>query len=92
MGGVTELGRGRFATVRARQMYALSLAFDPAAQELITVSVPNPRHRHLVVSRFARTDILLSSEFVPRLAAGLALRGPTSSRTTWSPAPWWPSR
>jgi len=75
-GGVTELGLGRFATVRARQMYVLSLAFDPSAQELITVSVPNPRHRQLVVSRFARADRALASEFEPRLAAGLSPSGP----------------
>lgn len=75
-GGVAELGLGRFATVRARQMYVRSLAFDPAAQELITVSVPNPRHRQLVVSRFARADRVLSSEFEPRLAPSLSPSGP----------------
>ena len=74
-GGVTELGRGRFGTVRARQQYVLSLAFDPSAQELITVSVPSPRHRRLVVSRFARRDRVLSSEFQLRLPDGLALAG-----------------
>ena len=74
-GGVTELGRGRFATVRARQQYVLSLAFDPAARELITVSVPSERQRRLVVSRFSRRDRVLSSEFAPRLGAGLAARG-----------------
>lgn len=72
-GGVTELRRSRFATVRARQMYIHSLAFDPAANEFITVSVPNPRHRDLVVSRFARADMTLSSEFEPVLGDGLAL-------------------
>jgi hypothetical protein len=75
-GGVTELSLGRFATVRARQMYILSLAFDPSAQELITVSVPNPRHRQLVVSRYARRDRVLASEFEPRLADGLVASGP----------------
>jgi disulfide bond formation protein DsbB len=74
-GLVSEVGLGRFATVRAHQMYVLSLAYDPAAQELITVSVPNPRHRQLVVSRFARADMVLASEFEPRLGAGLALAG-----------------
>ena len=75
-GGVAELGRGRFATVRARQQYVLSLAFDPSAQEFITVSVPSPRHRRLVVSRFARADRMLASEFLLGLPAGLALSGP----------------
>jgi disulfide bond formation protein DsbB len=75
-GEMTELRLGRFQTVRAHQMYVLSLAFDPSARELITVSVPNPRHRQLVVSRFARSDLVLASEFEPRLGVGLALRNP----------------
>lgn len=74
-GTVTELGRGRFATVRARQQYVLSLAFDPAAQELITVGVPSERQRRLVVSRFSRRDRMLASEFAPRLAPPLTLAG-----------------
>ena len=78
-GGVAELRRSRLATVRARQMYVLSLAYDPVADELITLSVPSPRHRRLVVSRFARADYLLSSEFEPRLAPGLTLAGPERS-------------
>ncbi len=72
-GTLTELVRARFATVRARQLYALALAFDPADQELITVGVPTPRHRQLVVSRFDRSDLQLASEFLPRIAPGLAL-------------------
>jgi len=75
-GGVRELRLGRFQTVRAHQMYVLSLAFDPDAREAITVSVPNPRHRQLVVSRFAREDMVLSSEFEPELGSELALAGP----------------
>jgi hypothetical protein len=78
-GSVTELVRSRFATERARLMYVLSLAYDRQADELITVSVPSPRHQRLVVSRFARQDRLLSSEFEPRLVAGLELRGPDRS-------------
>jgi disulfide bond formation protein DsbB len=78
-GGVSELRLGRFATVRARQMYVLSLAYDPAAQELITVTVPSPRQRRLVVSRFARADFLPASEFEPRLGAELASAGADSS-------------
>jgi disulfide bond formation protein DsbB len=74
-GDVTELRRSRFATVRARQMYVLSLAYDRAADELVTVTVPSPRHRRLVVSRFARNDMTLASEFLPRLAPDLAPNG-----------------
>lgn len=74
-GAVTELRRSRFATVRARQMYVLSLAYDPGADELITIGVPSPRHRRLVVSRFDRRDFVLSSEFLPRLGPDLAVQG-----------------
>jgi disulfide bond formation protein DsbB len=78
-GGVTELRLGRFATVRARQMYVLSLAYDPAAQELITVTVPSSRQRRVVVSRFARADFLPASEFQPHLAPEMASAGADSS-------------
>lgn len=72
-GGVRELRRSRFATVRARQQYVLSLAYDEGARELITVSVSSPRHRRLVVSRFDASDFTLSSEFIPRLGPGMTL-------------------
>jgi len=75
-GGVRELRLGRFQTVRAHQMYVLSLAFDPDARELITVGVPNPRHRQLVVSRFAREDLVLSSEFEPQVGSAISMKGP----------------
>ena len=78
-GDVVELRRSRFATLRARQQYVLSLAYDREADELITVSVPSPRHRRLVVSRFARSDLTLASEFQPRFAVGLARSGPNGS-------------
>lgn len=74
-GGITELRRSRFATVRARMLYALSLAYDPAADELITVSVPSELHPRLVISRFDRGDFLLSSEFEPGFGAGLEPAG-----------------
>lgn len=74
-GGVAELERGRFATVRARLQYALALAYDPDAREYVTVSVPSPRQRRVVVSRFAGRDRMLASEFVVRFGAGLAPRG-----------------
>jgi hypothetical protein len=74
-GGVRELRRARFASIRARQMYVMSLAYDRGADELVTVSVPSERQRRLVVSRFARGDLLLSSEFVPALGPGLSFSG-----------------
>jgi len=72
---VAELRRSRFATVRARQQYVLSLAYDPGADELITVSIPSARQRRLVVSRFDRRDLTLSSEFQPALPTAAALSG-----------------
>ncbi|MDP2956125.1 MAG: disulfide bond formation protein B [Longimicrobiales bacterium] len=72
-GGMSELRRSRLATVRARQMYVSSLAYDRAAHELVTVSVPSQRHRRMVVSRFDASDFMLSSEFLPRLGPDLAL-------------------
>jgi disulfide bond formation protein DsbB len=78
-GGIAELGRSRFATVRARQQYVLSLAYDRGADELITLSVPSPRHQRVVVSRFDRRDRMLASEFLPRLADGLSFADPDRS-------------
>ena len=74
-GGVRELRRSRLATRRARQMYVLSAAYDRERDELITVSVPSPRHRRMVVSRFDRRDLVLSSEFLPEVGTGLAFAG-----------------
>ena len=72
-----EVRRGRFGTVRARMMYVLSAAYDPAGQSICTITVPNERSRGLVVSRFDRGDLTLSEEFVAKAspASGLQLRG-----------------
>jgi disulfide bond formation protein DsbB len=75
-GGVSEVRRSRLATVRARQHYILSAAYDADADEVVTVSVPSARHPRMVVSRFDRSDLMLSSEFLPSMGEGLALRGP----------------
>ncbi len=72
---LAELTRSRFATVRAHQMYSLALAYDSAARELITIGVPSPRHAQLVVSRFDRGDLILSSEFLPLPGPGLLPSG-----------------
>lgn len=72
-----EVARGRLGTVRARLLYVLSAAYDPAANAVYTITVPNHRARRLVVSRFDRRDLTLSEEFTPTLspASGLALAG-----------------
>ncbi|MGE0455985.1 MAG: disulfide bond formation protein B [Vicinamibacteria bacterium] len=70
-----ERGRGRFATVRARMSYVMSLAYDPAGASFYTASVPSRRYPALVVSRFAREDMTLAEEYRPRLGPGLALSG-----------------
>jgi disulfide bond formation protein DsbB len=70
-----EVARGRFTTVRARMMYAMSVASDPATNSLLTVTVPNARVHRLVISRFDRRDMTLSEEFVPALGGGLRPSG-----------------
>jgi disulfide bond formation protein DsbB len=74
--GFEEVTRGRFATVRARMNYVLSLAWDPGRASLFTVTVPNPRNPRLVVARFDRADMTLSEEFLPALdpASGLSVK------------------
>jgi disulfide bond formation protein DsbB len=69
-----EVSRSRFGTVRARMMYTMSAAFDPATTSIYTVTVPNTKVKRLVVSRFDRRDMTLSEEFVPALAPDSGLR------------------
>ena len=90
-GGVEEVTRGRLTTVRARMMYVMSLAFDPDAKALYTLTVPNARTRQLVVSQFDRTDFTLSAEFLPTTAPSVtwsARRHPLDdlyvSAATWA--------
>ena len=70
-----ELRRGRFATVRAKMNYVMSVGYGSDTDSLYTVTVPNRRHPGLVISRFARADLRLSEEFGPRLGADLTLAG-----------------
>lgn len=76
-----EVARTRITTVRARMQYVLAAAYDPATSSLYTMTVPNARHRRLVVSRVDRTDLTLSEEFLVRLAPDgpVGLRGPDRS-------------
>jgi len=76
-----EVSRSRLSTIRARMMYTLSAAFDPATGSLYTLTVPNSKTRRLVVSRFDRRDMTLSAEFMPAVHAdsGLTLAGPSRS-------------
>ena len=68
-----EVSRSRFSTVRAKMMYVMSVAFDPATGSVYTVTVPNAKVKRLVVSRFDRRDMTLSEEFTPSLAPGSGL-------------------
>jgi disulfide bond formation protein DsbB len=70
-----ELSRGRFATVRARMNYVMSVGYDRETDSFLTVTVPSRRHPSLVVSRFARADMTLSEEYQPSLRSGLAFAG-----------------
>lgn len=69
-----EVSRSRFGTVRARMMYTMSAAFDPATRSTFTVTVPNAKVKRLVISRFGE-DYTLSEEFTPAIApaSGLAM-------------------
>lgn len=78
-GGVEEVTRGRLTTVRARMMYVMSLAFDPDAKALYTLTVPNGRTRQLVVSQFDRRDFTLSAEFLPTTAPSVTWSAPRRS-------------
>lgn len=60
--GIGEVGRGQFATVRAKLSYVSALAFDRKADQLITVTAANERGDNLVTSRFALADMTLSAE------------------------------
>ncbi len=72
-----EVSRSRLGTVRARMMYVMSLAFDAATDSLYTLTVPNSKVKRLVISRFDRSDLTLSEEFVPVPApeSGLKFNG-----------------
>jgi hypothetical protein len=68
-----EVSRSRFTTVRAKMMYVMSAAFDPASASVYTITVPNTKVKRFVVSRFDRRDMTLSEEFTPALAPGSGL-------------------
>lgn len=72
-----EVSRSRFATLRAKMMYVMSAAADPATHSIVTITVPNAKTSRWVVSRFDAADMMLSEEFVPKLdpALGAAPRG-----------------
>lgn len=69
-----DVTRSRFTTVRARMMYTMAAAFDPASNAVYTITWPNPKTRRLVVSRFDRADMTLSGEFVVSLLPDAGLR------------------
>ncbi len=69
-----EVSRSRFGTVRARMMYVLSAAYDPASSSIYTVTVPNNKVKRMIVSRFDAGDMTLSEEYPPALSAGSGLR------------------
>jgi disulfide bond formation protein DsbB len=69
----SEVSRSRFTTVRAKMMYVMSMAHDPASASIYTITVPNAKAKRFVVSRFDRRDMTLSEEFTPVLAPGSGL-------------------
>ena len=67
-----ETARSRFQTVRARLMYIMSAAVDPATHAIYTITVPNVKTKRWVVSKFDGGDMQLSEEFLPTIAPALA--------------------
>ncbi|HEX6972752.1 MAG TPA: disulfide bond formation protein B [Vicinamibacterales bacterium] len=67
-----EIARSRFATLRAKMMYVMAAAVDPATHAIYTVTVPNARTKRWVISRFDPKDMLLSEEFVPAVSPTLS--------------------
>jgi disulfide bond formation protein DsbB len=76
-----EITRSRLGTVRARMMYAMSLAYNPETNSLYTVTVPNAKVRQMVISRFNWEDRILSEEFVPTLATDSGLKAAGAKRS-----------
>ncbi len=76
-----EVSRSRLGTVRARMMYVMSLAYDPATNSLYTFTVPNSKTKGLVVSRFDRSDMTLSEEYVLKLAPESGLKLSAKNRS-----------
>jgi disulfide bond formation protein DsbB len=76
-----EIARSRFSTIRAKMMYVSSLAYDRDSKRLYAVSVPNATVRRLVISGFDRSDLTLSEEYAPPLAAGSGLTLADEKRT-----------
>lgn len=66
--------RGAYNTIRSRMLHVLSMAYLPENHSVYTITVPNAKHKKLVVARFDKTDNLLSEEFIPQLNAGLTLK------------------
>ena len=54
--------------------HVLSMAYLPENNGVYTITVPNSKSSKLIVSRFDKSDNLLSEEFIPGIAQGLTLR------------------
>lgn len=66
--------RGTYLTIRARMMHALALAFNPDNNSIYTITVPNNKHKNIVVSRFDRNDSILTEEFRPLKGSSVTLK------------------
>jgi disulfide bond formation protein DsbB len=80
-----EVTRSRFSTVRAKMMYVMAGAFDPASGSIVTITVPNRRMRRMAVSRFDVEDMTLSEEFIPALAPEVRRHAPGVASEPGSP-------
>ncbi|WP_101775497.1 disulfide bond formation protein B [Pasteurella oralis] len=74
----TVTARGAYNTVRARMLHVLSMAYLPENNSVYSATVPNTKHKKLIISRFDKKDNLLSEEFVPSVKEGIMMRKDTN--------------
>ncbi|TYA31451.1 disulfide bond formation protein B [Aggregatibacter actinomycetemcomitans] len=65
--------RGAYNTVRSRLFHVLSMAYLPENNSIYTATVPNSKNQKLIISRFDKSDNILSEEFTPKVKKGIAL-------------------
>lgn len=75
-----EILRSHFSTSRARMQYVMALGYAPDERSFYTVTVPNRRHRKLIISRFDQAEMAAAEEYSPQLSAASGLTFSGSDR------------
>ncbi|WP_228006331.1 hypothetical protein [Morganella morganii] len=66
--------RGAYNTVRSRLYHVLSMAYLPENNSIYLITVPNSKNNKFIISRFDKSDNLLSEEFTPTLKKGIVIK------------------